>query len=225
MRRVLMSIAALLLVARPAPAGDVAARVNGTPIDSAMVNEVVKGVIAGRGQAPPPDSEEIARLTDQALDSLIDLELLYQAAQAQQLTVSEQEVDADIAQSRKHFASDADFNAALQHSGLTPERLRADTRKTLLVSKLLTTVVWRGVQVAPDAPRRFYDEHRAELGAQARPFEKMEPSIRETLLQEAREDRQRAYVADLRRGAKIEKGRAALLPAATAAPPAEEPKL
>src|SRR5215471_16770055 len=67
MRRVLMSIAALLLVARPAPAGDVAARVNGTPIDSAMVNEVVKGVIAGRGQAPPPDSEEIARLTDQAL--------------------------------------------------------------------------------------------------------------------------------------------------------------
>jgi len=224
MRRALVWIvAALVLGAQPAAADEVAARVNGTPIDASMVNDVVKGVIAGRPQ--PPDSEEIARLSDQALDSLIDLELLYQAAQAQKLTVSEAEVDADIARSRQHFASDAEFAAALQRGGLTPEQLRADTRKTLLVSKLLTTVVWRDVQIAPDAPRRFYDEHRAELGAQAdtQPFEKIEPSIRETLLENAREDRQRAYLANLRRDAKIEKGPAAAQPAA--APAAQAPKL
>jgi parvulin-like peptidyl-prolyl isomerase len=225
MGRALASIAVVLtLLAQPAAADDAAARVNGTPIDATMVNEVVKGIIAGRPQ--PPDSEEIARLTDAALDSLIDLELLYQAAQAQKLTVSEQDIDADIARSRQHFASDAEFAAALQRGGLTPERLRADTRKTLLVTKLLTTVVWRNVQVAPDAPRRFYDEHRAELSAHAtvEPFEKMEPSIRETLLEQAREDRQRAYVADLRRGAKIEIGRAASQPS-TAAPAAVPPPL
>jgi len=224
MRRALVWIvAALVLGAQPAAADEVAARVNGTPIDASMVNDVVKGVIAGRPQ--PPDSEEIARLSDQALDSLIDLELLYQAAQAQKLTVSEAEVDADIARSRQHFASDAEFAAALQRGGLTPEQLRADTRKTLLVSKLLTTVVWRDVQIAPDAPRRFYDQHRAELGAQAdtQPFEKIEPSIRETLLENAREDRQRAYLANLRRDAKIEKGPAASQPAA--APAAQAPKL
>ena len=224
MRRALVWIvAALVLGAQPAAADEVAARVNGTPIDASMVNDVVKGVIAGRPQ--PPDSEEIARLSDQALDSLIDLELLYQAAQAQKLTVSEAEVDADIARSRQHFASDAEFAAALQRGGLTPEQLRADTRKTLLVSKLLTTVVWRDVQIAHDAPRRFYDEHRAELGAQVdtQPFEKIEPSIRETLLENAREDRQRAYLANLRRDAKIEKGPAASQPAA--APAAQAPKL
>ena len=224
MRRALVWIvAALVLGAQPAAADEVAARVNGTPIDASMVNDVVKGVIAGRPQ--PPDSAEIARLSDQALDSLIDLELLYQAAQAQRLTVSEAEVDADIARSRQHFASDAEFAAALQRGGLTPEQLRADTRKTLLVSKLLTTVVWRDVQIAPDAPRRFYDQHRAELGAQAdtQPFEKIEPSIRETLLENAREDRQRAYLANLRRDAKIEKGPAASQPAA--APAAQAPKL
>ena len=224
MRRALVWIvAALVLGAQPAAADEVAARVNGTPIDASMVNDVVKGVIAGRPQ--PPDSAEIARLSDQALDSLIDLELLYQAAQAQRLTVSEAEVDADIARSRQHFASDAEFAAALQRGGLTPEQLRADTRKTLLVSKLLTTVVWRDVQIAPDAPRRFYDQHRAELGAQAdtQPFEKIEPSIRETLLENAREDRQRAYLANLRRDAKIEKGPAAAQPAA--APAAQAPKL
>ena len=224
MRRALVWIvAALVLGAQPAAADEDAARVNGTPIDASMVNDVVKGVIAGRPQ--PPDSAEIARLSDQALDSLIDLELLYQAAQAQKLTVSEAEVDADIARSRQHFASDAEFAAALQRGGLTPEQLRADTRKTLLVSKLLTTVVWRDVQIAPDAPRRFYDQHRAELGAQAdtQPFEKIEPSIRETLLENAREDRQRAYLANLRRDAKIEKGPAAAQPAA--APAAQAPKL
>jgi len=223
MRRALVWIvAALVLGAQPAAADEVAARVNGTPIDASMVNDVVKGVI---GRPQPPDSEEIARLSDQALDSLIDLELLYQAAQAQKLTVSEAEVDADIARSRQHFASDAEFAAALQRGGLTPEQLRADTRKTLLVSKLLTTVVWRDVQIAPDAPRRFYDQHRAELGAQAdtQPFEKIEPSIRETLLENAREDRQRAYLANLRRDAKIEKGPAAAQPAA--APAAQAPKL
>jgi len=185
----------------------VAARVNGTAITDAMVNDVVKGVIAGRPK--PPSSEEIAQLSNEALESLIDLELLYQAALAQKLTVSDLEINAEIARSRQRFADEAAYKAALKKSGLSPEQLRAETRKTLLVNKFLADVVWKGAQVAPGAPQRFYEEHRAEMTAAAPSgttpsFKSMEGWIHQTLLQQARDERQRAYVAELKRTAKIE---------------------
>src|SRR5262245_11871220 len=70
----------------------VVATVNGTPITDTMVKEVVKSLIVQRDAAP--SSDEIARLSDAALDSLIDLELLYQTAQKAGIKVSDQEVQA-----------------------------------------------------------------------------------------------------------------------------------
>lgn len=203
------------------PAAEIMARVNGTAITGKMVNDVVKSVIASQPQ--PPTSEAIARLNEAALESLIDLELLYQAAQAQKVAVSEQEVDAEIARNRRQFASDADFAAALSHSGLSREALRADTRKTLLVNKLLATVVWKDVQIPPDAARRFYDEHQAALsatpGAAPKSFETLRPQIERALLDEARDTRQGEYVARLRQTATIERPSAAgQTPTAAAAP-------
>jgi hypothetical protein len=83
---------ALVLLAALAAGDTVVARVNGTPITVAMVNQVVKGVIAGR--PAPPSSEELAKLSDAAQTSLIDLELLYQAAGAQGIRDREGQIDA-----------------------------------------------------------------------------------------------------------------------------------
>lgn len=195
-----MTAAVLLLCALLAADDAVVARVNGTPITARMVNEIVKGVIAGR--KVPPDSAEIAKLTDAALTSAIDLELLYQAAGTHGIRVSEAQIDAAIARNRARFAKAADYDAALARSGLTPATLRAETRKALTVDALLERVVWKDVRVAPDAAQQYYDANRAALGG--KPFATLKPAIDAALRDEARERARAAYVAELRKTAQIE---------------------
>jgi len=147
---------------------EIVARVNGTPITEAMVNQVVRSLIVQRGSAP--NSDEIAQLSDAALDSLIDLELLYQAAQKVPIRVTDQEVQAEIARTKAQLGGDKAFAAALQRSGLSPSQLAAETRKTLMVDRLLAQHVPQDVRTTPEAARSFYDQHRDTFqhGEQAR---------------------------------------------------------
>jgi peptidyl-prolyl cis-trans isomerase C len=139
----------------------VVTEVNGTPIHRSAVREVVKSVVAASREIP--GSDEIDKLTQDALDSLIDLELLYQDALTRKIRVSSEEVEAQIDLTRKKFANQDDFVAALSRSGLTEARLRDDTRKTLLVDRLLESVVWRDIKISDAAVRAFYEENRAAL--------------------------------------------------------------
>jgi hypothetical protein len=202
MRAILLAVGLAVHLVGAAGADDsVAARVNGTPITSAMVNQVVKGAISG--EAKPPSSEEIAKLSDAALESLIDLELLAQTAQARGFTVTDAQVDAEIARQKARFANAADYDKAMAASGLSAEALRADTRKTLMVNKLLETVVWKDVKISPEQVRAYYDQHRAQLGGKT--FDAIKPAIERALLEDARDTAQRRYVLELRSKAKIEK--------------------
>ena len=130
-----------------------------------MVNAVVKGTISGRAQ--PPSSEEIAKLSDAALESLIDLELLYGAAQKQGITVPDAQVDAEIARNRARFPNAADYDAALARSGMTPATLRADTRKTLVVKAFLENVVWKEIFLPPDAAAQVLRPARGRAGGKS----------------------------------------------------------
>ena len=152
-----------LLAAAVAKGGEgaIAARVNGTPIGEDTVRDVVKSVIAGEPE--PPSSEEIDRLTEAALDSLIDLELLYQEAERRKIQVADDRIEDEIRRTRSRFADEAQFDAALRHSGMSRSQLRAETRKTLLADRLLETVVWKDVAVTPQQVRRFYDENGKEF--------------------------------------------------------------
>lgn len=76
--RALIALALVLVLGVPARGvggeDDMAVRVNGVVITRAMVRELTKGLISGNTQLPT--SDEIERLTQEALDSLIELELL-----------------------------------------------------------------------------------------------------------------------------------------------------
>lgn len=199
-RRLLAGVALLALTSAAQAADEVAARVNGTPITTAMVNQVVKGAISGQPQ--PPSSEEISKLSDAALSSLIDLELLAQSATTRGITVSDAQVDAEIARQKARFPTAADYDKAMAVSGLSPAALRTETRKTLQVNRLLETVVWKDVKVSPEAVRAYYDQHKAELGGKS--FDALRAAIEVALRDEARDQAQQAYVAGLRKSAKIE---------------------
>src|SRR5262245_50928297 len=176
----------------------VVVRVNGTPITDAMVKEVVKSLIASR--SPAPSSDEIAQLSDAALKSLIDLELLYGAAQIQQIRVSDEDVQREIARSKARVGGDKAFAAALQRSGLSEAQLVAETRKTLMVDRLVEQHLMKDVHVTPETARRFYDEHQQEFqrGGKVVAFEEVRPAVEQALLESERRQRQEAYLVELR---------------------------
>lgn len=134
---------------------------NGVVITRGMVRELVKSVIAG--SPVPPTSEELDQLSHTALDSLIELELLYQEAVARRINVGQKEIDAEIQRSRARFRDADQFAAALRQSGMTEKQLREDTKKTLLASRLLERVVWRNIEVKDADTRAFYDRNRKEF--------------------------------------------------------------
>jgi peptidyl-prolyl cis-trans isomerase C len=169
LHRALVAGVALLLWAAPLAAessrgmrdDDVVARVNGTPIYRKSVREVVQGVLVLQDSKPNPGS--IGRLAEDALDSLIALELLYQESQARGIKVSAAAVDAEISRSKNSFPDAHAFELAMKAKGMVEADLRNDTRKTMAVNQLLESAVWRNVRVSPEQVKDFYEKNREEF--------------------------------------------------------------
>lgn len=165
----------------------VVAVVNGMSIRRGTVREVVKGVIAASPEIP--SSAEIDALTQDALDSVIDLELLYQEALARGIRVSNEAVEAEIEATEEQFADEDDFAAALYQAGLTEARLREETRKMLMVNRLLEQVVWAGIRIPDAAVVEFFERNRAALaGANGRHVRQILVRVPEAAAPKARED-------------------------------------
>src|SRR5262249_54360381 len=140
---------------------DVVARVNGTVIYRKSVRDVVQGIIAVQDSQPSPQA--IERLADEALDSLIALELLYQESQTRGRVVSDGAVTDEIAHSKRGFPNAQAFEAAMKAKGMTEPELRRDTRKTMAVNRLLEATVWKDVRIAPEQITAFYEQNREEF--------------------------------------------------------------
>jgi peptidyl-prolyl cis-trans isomerase C len=148
-------------VVRPLRDDDVVARVNGTPIYRKAVREVVQGALLEADAQPDPGT--INTLASEALDSLIDFELLYQESQARQVTVSDAAVNEDVARTKSKFPDSASFDKALKAKGITQDGLRRDTRKTLAVNRLLEGSVFRDAQVSDAQIADFYERNKEEF--------------------------------------------------------------
>jgi peptidyl-prolyl cis-trans isomerase C len=140
---------------------EVAARVNGTPIARRTATEVFEASVAQLDAPLPP--AEAAALRKEALDSLIEFELLYQESQARHLRVSDSAVADTIRTTQDRFGSPAAYRQALSEKGLTPQDIERDTRKTLAVDRLLAEAVWNRVSVTDAEVKQFYGEHSQEF--------------------------------------------------------------
>jgi peptidyl-prolyl cis-trans isomerase C len=158
---ILVADAPLLAQQRQLRDDDVVARVNGTPIFRKSVKDVVQGGIIV--QQTEPDAATVTRMASDALQSLIALELLYQESQQRGITVSDQEVTAEIERSKQRFPDAKSFAEALEANRMSEADLRRDTRKTMAVDRLLAGGVWRDAEVTPEQVRQFYEQNASEF--------------------------------------------------------------
>lgn len=94
------------------------------------------------------------------LENIITQELIFQEAEANNVKVTDADVDAEIALIKKNFGTDEQFNAALAQYNMTLENLKSDTKINLTIRKVLEPKT----DVTAEEIQQFYDTNKAALG-------------------------------------------------------------
>jgi peptidyl-prolyl cis-trans isomerase C len=144
--------------AKPVPAElpDVLARVNGEAVSKTDFDMFVRNMELGRGPIPAERRDEILR---SVLDQLITAKLLSQEASARHVAVTDAEVDEQLRQIRQQFPSEEEFKKALSARSMSVERLRADARTELAISKMMQAEVSSAPPASDADAREFYDKN------------------------------------------------------------------
>jgi len=131
--------------------------VNGEAISGKDLDDAVRA-IAGRAGPVPPDERD--RVYRGVLDNMIGYRLMIQEAKARKITVADADVDAQVAQIRAQFPSDAQFQQALTAQRTTLEAVRNDARDGMSADKLVESEIASKVAVKPEAVTDFYQKNQ-----------------------------------------------------------------
>ncbi len=140
---------------------DVVATVNGHAV---MQAELEKGYAAqvGEGQQqgqPSHDQAEALRLN--VLRELIDEEIVQQRAAKMNLTATNEEVDAKLAEMKAPYTEEQ-FAQRLQQSNHTLDDVKHDLRRSLTQNKLLNKEINSKITVSDGDISTYYAQHKAE---------------------------------------------------------------
>ena len=166
MRIVLLCL--LLVLAKASWADVPAARVNGVEIGVTRLERYFSEYLSAQGRALTSIRNPglYKRLRDQALDELIDKELLWQEARRQGIAISDAQVSAHVDEVEAAFGSPAIFERRLAEAGFDRAQYTEYTRQDMAAQQVYAQLS------AVDAPspaevQAFYDANRETLqGAQ-----------------------------------------------------------
>ena len=129
--------------ATPMPAAPLAALVNGEPITLAEYQSLLDQFETSfKEQGLGTEGEEaLAALRRQVLEQMINQKLIEQAAAREGISVSEEEVTAQIEEGKREMGGEEKFNEWLQANGMTYEDLRAMLRSQLLGNAVRDRVI------------------------------------------------------------------------------------
>ena len=114
--------------------------------------------------------ELLTRLRKEALELLINQELLIQASSSAGIMVSDEEAQAEYDNIRKPFNSDTEFAIRLETEGHTVESYRVHLRRMLMAKKYLDSVRLKVRDVTDEELEQYYNDnlHRLTLPAKVR---------------------------------------------------------
>jgi peptidyl-prolyl cis-trans isomerase C len=102
------------------------------------------------------------RVIRMVLDQLITARLLTQESAARKIRVTNAEIDGRIARTRALYPSDDEFASELQQRGITLARFKENTRRDLLIDKLIAAEVGKTV-VTPDELSSYYQRNISDF--------------------------------------------------------------
>lgn len=119
----------------------VVATVNQRPITALDLDQAMSSLLPSTFGHRRLSESRVLELKKKVLEDLIEKELLYQEAERRSIRVSPQEIESEVAKIRNRFSSEKEYQAALEKSDLTLEKVRFGVERFLAVRKLLAVEV------------------------------------------------------------------------------------
>lgn len=117
---------------------DIAAEVNNVPITKKDVSDLVSATlprITGH-KALPEDRMNFFR--KEALNQLIEAELLYQEAKGRKIKAEKNEIDTELNKIKARYPDEETFNEDIKKKGLTIKEIRKGVERYVLITKIIT---------------------------------------------------------------------------------------
>jgi len=166
-RRVSIPVALLMAAALFPVAGckqehkaDVVATVNGHAIMQADMDKAYEAQL-GEQQQQPLSQDQADSLRLNVLRALIDEEIVQQRAAKMNLTATNEEVDAKLAEMKAPYTEEQ-FNQRLKASNHTLDEVKHDLRRTLTINKLLNKEINSKITVSDADVTSYYNQHKSE---------------------------------------------------------------
>jgi peptidyl-prolyl cis-trans isomerase SurA len=158
----LTSSIVLLAGCHKGPQDGVVATVNGHPVLQTEVDKVYTAQLANNPQQQAPAADQADSLKLNILHELIVEEIVEQRAAKQNLTATDAEVDAKLAEMKAPFTEEQ-FQARLTASGRSLDDLKKDLRRSLTIEKLLNKEINSRITVTDADVSNYYNQHKAEF--------------------------------------------------------------
>ena len=110
-----------------------------------------------RGQAV--SEAQLQEVQKQALEGLINQELLFQESQVKGIQVSEKAIDDRLGAIKQRFGSQAEFETALTSLNLKESELKTKIKRGLAIEELIQTQIDDKVVISDQENEAFYKDH------------------------------------------------------------------
>ncbi len=157
---------ALLISTNPVFADDAvitekkAADVNGVSITMLTLNNEYRQVLKQQGVTDEQmATEQETEYKKQVLDSLIDQELLYQECRENNISATEDSVNASLEKAMGSFENEEAYRNALKDANMQEGDLETRIRRSLAINMLVDEKIGQSVTVTDEEIRVYYDSH------------------------------------------------------------------
>ena len=134
-------------------------RVNGTPLLSDRLDAAMRAVLPQESFHRNVSASRMTELRAQALDTIVNEELEYQAGVGLGIRPSAADVDAAVNTVRKTFPSPQAFDAALRKAGATMAGARRELARSLTIDRAVSRQVTSRCSVTPADARHYFDQN------------------------------------------------------------------
>src|ERR1700736_6118036 len=140
---------------------DVMATVNSHAIMKAELDKQYAAQLGDAPQQQQPTHEQAESLRLNVLRELIDEEIVQQRAAKMNLTATNEEVDAKLAEMKAPYTEEQ-FDQRLKASNHTLDDVKHDLRRSVTIDKLLNKEINSKITVTDTDVKNYYTQHKAE---------------------------------------------------------------
>jgi len=138
----------------------VVATVNGKDIVQGEVEKELQNILMQyQGRVPPQQIIQLqSQFKKQAVESLINKQLLFEETDKQNIEASDEEIDAEVKKASAQFETPEKFKERLEQMGMSEEKLREDIKQNYRIEKLLKSKL-PAITVTDEDISLFYKEN------------------------------------------------------------------